>query len=102
MAHQVLALEAMTDYERGITVSVGTIAGGTVTNCAGAPLRTSACPTWARPRTRCAACASCAPWVRMELDIGELNRRHGQTEAAACWRWSWLPSAPASCRKTRP
>ena len=31
MAHQVLALEAMTDYERGITVSVGTIAG-TVTN----------------------------------------------------------------------
>ena len=32
MAHQVLALEAMTDYERGITVSVGTIAGGTVTN----------------------------------------------------------------------
>ena len=32
MAHQVLALEAMTDYARGLTVSVGTIAGGTVTN----------------------------------------------------------------------
>lgn len=32
MAHQVLALEAMTDYERGITVSVGTIRGGTTTN----------------------------------------------------------------------
>lgn len=32
MAHQVLALEAMTDYARGITVSVGTISGGTVTN----------------------------------------------------------------------
>ena len=32
MAHQILALEAMTDYERGITVSVGTIHGGTVTN----------------------------------------------------------------------
>ena len=32
MAHQVLALEAMTDYARGITVSVGTIAGGTVIN----------------------------------------------------------------------
>lgn len=32
MAHQVLALEGMTDYERGVTVSVGTIAGGTVTN----------------------------------------------------------------------
>src|SRR5690606_29361775 len=32
MAHQVLALEGMTDYGQGITVSVGTIAGGTVTN----------------------------------------------------------------------
>ncbi len=32
MAHQVLALEAMTDYGRGITVNVGTILGGTVTN----------------------------------------------------------------------
>jgi glutamate carboxypeptidase len=32
MAHQVLALEALTDYERGITVSVGTINGGTTTN----------------------------------------------------------------------
>ncbi|NLY28113.1 MAG: M20 family metallopeptidase [Alcaligenaceae bacterium] len=32
MAHQVIALEALTDYSRGITVSVGTIKGGTVTN----------------------------------------------------------------------
>ncbi|HLU00212.1 MAG TPA: M20 family metallopeptidase [Burkholderiaceae bacterium] len=32
MAHQVLALEAMTDYERGVTVSVGVISGGTATN----------------------------------------------------------------------
>lgn len=32
MAHQVLALEAMTDYARGVTVSVGTIEGGTATN----------------------------------------------------------------------
>jgi glutamate carboxypeptidase len=32
MAHQILALEAMTDYETGLTVSVGTIAGGTGTN----------------------------------------------------------------------
>jgi glutamate carboxypeptidase len=28
----VLALEALTDYDRGITVSVGTISGGTTTN----------------------------------------------------------------------
>jgi glutamate carboxypeptidase len=32
MAHQVLALEGMTDYDRGVTVSVGTIEGGTATN----------------------------------------------------------------------
>ncbi|NHC62724.1 M20 family metallopeptidase [Paenalcaligenes suwonensis] len=32
MAHQVLALQAMTDYERGITVSVGLIKGGTTSN----------------------------------------------------------------------
>lgn len=32
MAHQVLVLEGLTDYERGITVSVGTVNGGTATN----------------------------------------------------------------------
>lgn len=32
MAHQILVLEAMTDYARGITVSVGTIEGGTSSN----------------------------------------------------------------------
>jgi len=32
MAHQVLALEAITDYARGVTVNVGTIRGGTVGN----------------------------------------------------------------------
>lgn len=32
MAHQVIALQAMTDYDRGITVSVGNISGGTTSN----------------------------------------------------------------------
>jgi glutamate carboxypeptidase len=32
MAHQVLALESLTDYESGLTVSVGTIKGGTTPN----------------------------------------------------------------------
>lgn len=32
MAHQILALEGMTDYARGITVSVGSVEGGTATN----------------------------------------------------------------------
>jgi glutamate carboxypeptidase len=32
LAHQVLALQAMTDYERGTTLNVGVIQGGTVVN----------------------------------------------------------------------
>ncbi|MXN64483.1 M20/M25/M40 family metallo-hydrolase [Stappia sp. GBMRC 2046] len=32
LAHQILTLEAMTDYERGITVNVGVIQGGTGSN----------------------------------------------------------------------
>jgi len=32
LAHQILALEAMTDYERGLTVNVGVISGGTRPN----------------------------------------------------------------------
>lgn len=32
LAHQILALEAMTDYDRGITVNVGVVAGGTRPN----------------------------------------------------------------------
>ncbi|MBV7430711.1 MULTISPECIES: M20 family metallopeptidase [unclassified Acidovorax] len=39
MAHQILALEAMTDYARGVTVSVGTIEGGTATNTVPAQCR---------------------------------------------------------------
>jgi glutamate carboxypeptidase len=32
LAHQVLALEGMTDYARGVTVNVGTVGGGTAAN----------------------------------------------------------------------
>lgn len=32
MAHQVLAIQKLTDYEKGTTLSVGTIRGGTVSN----------------------------------------------------------------------
>jgi glutamate carboxypeptidase len=32
LAHQILALEGMTDYARGVTVNVGTVAGGTAAN----------------------------------------------------------------------
>ena len=39
MAHQVLHLEAMTDYARGITVSVGVVEGGTFPNVVPAECR---------------------------------------------------------------
>ncbi len=32
MAHQIIAIEAMTDYDKGITTSIGTIEGGTTLN----------------------------------------------------------------------
>src|SRR5205823_210136 len=32
MAHQILAIEAMTDYARGVTTTVGMIGGGTAAN----------------------------------------------------------------------
>jgi glutamate carboxypeptidase len=31
-AHQILAIEGMTDYERGVTTTVGTVSGGTAAN----------------------------------------------------------------------
>jgi len=39
MAHQVLALHAMTDYARGVTVNVGVVAGGTRPNVVAAEAR---------------------------------------------------------------
>jgi len=41
MAHQVVAVEAMTDYDRNITLNVGTIAGGTHENLV--PIECRAC-----------------------------------------------------------
>jgi glutamate carboxypeptidase len=32
MAHQILAIEAMTDYKRGVTLNIGQVAGGTADN----------------------------------------------------------------------
>jgi glutamate carboxypeptidase len=79
MAHQVLALEAMTDYARGITVNVGTIQGGTVTNTVPAECRAmvdfrvpdmqAADDVLARLR----ALKATGPDVTLDVDV-ELNR----------------------------
>lgn len=79
MAHQVLALEAMTDYERGVTVSVGTISGGTATNTVPAQCRCvvdfrvpdmgAAEDVLRRMRQLCAV----GPDVELDIDV-ELNR----------------------------
>ncbi|MEJ2896324.1 M20 family metallopeptidase [Bordetella avium] len=79
MAHQVLALEAMTDYERGVTVSVGTISGGTVTNTVPAQCRCvvdfrvpdmgAASDVLRRMRELCAV----GPDVELDIDV-KLNR----------------------------
>lgn len=79
MAHQVLELEGITDYTRGITVSVGTIAGGTVTNTVPANCRCvvdfrvpdmgAADYVLRRMRELCAV----TPDVELDIDV-ELNR----------------------------
>jgi len=79
MAHQVLALEAMTDYARGITVSVGTISGGTVINTV--PSQCQVMVDFRVPDMRAAedilakmrALKPVGPDVTLDIDI-ELNR----------------------------
>lgn len=79
MAHQVLALEAMTDYPSGITVSVGTIAGGTVTNTVPAQCRCVVdfrVPTMGAAETvlrRMRSLCAIGPDVELDIDV-ELNR----------------------------
>lgn len=79
VAHQILALEAMTDYARGVTVSVGTIRGGTVTNTV--PSYCEVDVDFRVPDQEAAqnivlrinALTPVGPDVRLEIDV-ELNR----------------------------
>lgn len=79
MAHQVLALEGMTDYARGVTVSVGTISGGTVSNTV--PSQCEAVVDFRVPDTQAAenvlakmrALKPVDPEVTLEIDA-KLNR----------------------------
>jgi glutamate carboxypeptidase len=79
MAHQVLALEGMTDYARGITVNVGTIRGGTVGNTV--PSRCEALVDFRVPDMEAAqlvldrirALQPAGPDTKLDVDV-ELNR----------------------------
>lgn len=79
MAHQVLALEAMTDYARGITVNVGTVRGGTVTNTV--PSLCEALVDFRVPDMQAAdhvlskmrSLMAVGPDVKLDIDV-ELNR----------------------------
>ena len=79
MAHQVLALEAMTDYARGITVNVGTVRGGTVTNTV--PSLCEAMVDFRVPDMQAAdhvlskmrSLLAVGPDVKLDIDV-ELNR----------------------------
>ena len=69
-AHQILAIEAMTDYARGITTSVALIGGGTAANVI---------PQHA--------------WFSIDLRVTSARRRH-RDGAAASWRCT--PMIPMS------
>ncbi len=76
MAHQVTAIEAMTDYERNITLNVGTISGGTHENLV--PIECRACvyvmvatvDNEAEVRARLSALTPVDPDVRLEVTPG--------------------------------
>ncbi|AIT26423.1 peptidase M20/M25/M40 family protein [Bordetella holmesii 44057] len=110
MAHQILALENMTDYARGVTISVGTIAGGTVTNTVPAQCRCvvdfrvpdmgAAKDVLSRMRQLCAV-GPTSSWTSMSsLTARRWSRRPSRP---LCWhRHKVTPTRPASRSKTRP
>lgn len=74
LAHQVLALEAMTDYARGVTVNVGRIEGGTAANVV--PEQAALAGEFRMPsqalaedlRSRLLALQPCTPDVRLAIE----------------------------------
>lgn len=88
LAHQIIAIEAMTDYARGITLNVGTVTGGSVNNTVPASatatidmrVRTGADATDIDTRLR--ALRAHNPDVRLIID-GGLNRPPYEESPAA-------------------
>ncbi|MEX2642372.1 MAG: M20 family metallopeptidase [Acetobacterales bacterium] len=79
LAHQILALEAMTDYDRGITVNVGIAGGGTRPNVvpgeahAEVDMRADSAGDADEMLTRILALKSVDPDVTVEVE-GQINR----------------------------
>ena len=79
MARQVLYLEGLTDYERGVTVNVGTVAGGTGANVVPAECRAEIdlrVPTAEAGEEMCARVLCLAPFdPDVEVEVtGGMNR----------------------------
>lgn len=79
LAHQVVALEAMTDYDRGITVNVGLMSGGSFINVVPAEAWARVCVRAPDTKTLNALLADILarkpvdPDVKLEIE-GEINR----------------------------
>jgi glutamate carboxypeptidase len=79
MARQVLAIEAMTDYPRGVTTTVGMISGGTAPNVIpqhcriSVDLRVRDAATGSEMQARIRALAPSDPQVKLEV-TGGMNR----------------------------
>ena len=92
LAHQVLALEAMTDYSRGITVNIGTIRGRPRTwfRTRHASRPSFACRLPRRPTRCCRSCGICALARRTCLFMRSRGSsvRHSREARppAICWR----------------
>lgn len=89
IAHQVLALEAMTDYEQGVTLNVGRVEGGTGTNVVPEHAALAAefrVPTQALAETvraRVLALQPRTPDVRLDIDAWMKRPPYERTAASA-------------------
>ncbi len=89
LAHQVLALEAMTDYEQGVTLNVGRVEGGTGTNVV--PEHAALAAEFRVPtqtladtlRARLLALQPCTPDVRLDIDAWIKRPPYEKTAASA-------------------
>ncbi|AVO44491.1 M20 family metallopeptidase [Phreatobacter cathodiphilus] len=87
MARQILAVEAMTDYDRTITLNVGTMSGGTHENMV--PIHAEACvyvlvpsaEAEAEVRAKLLALTPHDPDVELEVTLGLYRPSYGKTPA---------------------